>query len=90
MARKLKVYQVMGCRQECPAAPNGSRQTSEIVATTSKARAIKLFGCSAYQLNNFGGETGNAESCAIALASPETVFWRPNSAYNAPWSKLGG
>ena len=76
MARKLKVYGWRGWRSECPPAPNGNRQTREVVATTSKTKARKLSGDLPVPLSEIS-ETGNDEEIAQALSEPEVVFWHP-------------
>lgn len=82
---KLKVYGFRGYRVECPAAPSGSRQTREIVATTSKTKARSL-GEWSTSLSEIC-ETGNAGEIAAAMAEPGTVFWSPINAYPPVWTK---
>ena len=77
MAEQLKVYGWTGYRNECPAAPNGNRQTREIVATTSWRRAAILGGQTVGGLRRYGSITGNPFEIALATSKPETVFWRP-------------
>lgn len=77
MRNKLKVYGWQGWRNECPAAPNGGRQTREICAAKSGAEVARIMGVSSpARLFNFC-ETGNSREIEIALRSPGTVFWRP-------------
>jgi hypothetical protein len=81
--KPLKVYGWTGFRRECPAAPNGSRQTREIVAAKSWAEVARLSGVSLYHLKSYGSETGNDVELEVALASPRIVFWIPlNRRYN--------
>jgi hypothetical protein len=42
MTTPLKVYGYRGWRDECPPAPNGSKQTREIVAAKMLAWAVHL------------------------------------------------
>lgn len=74
---KLKVYGWTSCRNECPAAPNGTQQTREVVAAFSWAAAHRATGKrdSMGQMHNYGGVTGNAEEVALAMSEPGTVFW---------------
>jgi len=76
---KLKVYGWTSYRNECPSAPNGTRQTREIVAAFSWAAAHRATGKrdSIGQMRNYGGVTGNAEEVALAVSEPGTVFWCP-------------
>lgn len=78
MARtqKLKVYGWQGWRTACPAAPNGSRTTRDICATTSMKRCRELAGNPRGGLFNLC-ETGNAEEIATAMAEPHVIFWLP-------------
>ena len=74
---KLKVYSWQGWRSECPAARNGSSQTTEVVAVKSKAAAARGAGVNRpAQLFNLT-ETGNDQDIAAAMAEPGVVFWRP-------------
>jgi len=90
MPRPLKVYGVLGWRVGCPAAPNGNRQTREVVAARSKAEAARLLGCSLHWLNSYGSETWNDRELVVAMASPGTVFWRPNHLSGAEYQPAGG
>jgi len=73
---KLKVYRWQSWRSECPATANGSRQTEEIMAARSMAEVMRIVGGTRSEFFNLG-ETGNKESCAVALAEPGVVFWKP-------------
>lgn len=73
---KLKVYRWLASRPECGPAQNGSRQCEHICATTSFAELARLSGQSMHTLRTYGGVTGNAESIAVAMASPGIVFWK--------------
>lgn len=75
--KKLKVYGYRGWRCECPPAPNGSKQTREIVSAKSYAEAARLFGCSVHELKTYGGVTGNSSEIELAMSQPGTVFWLP-------------
>ncbi len=75
MPSKLKVYGYLTFRQECPVAPNGSKQTREIVAATSK-KAVKLLIGDKAPLSEIT-ETGNAVEIAAAMSRPGTIFWTP-------------
>lgn len=44
MARELKVYGWQGHRSACPPAPNGGKQTREVVAATSQREAARCAG----------------------------------------------
>lgn len=86
-ARKLKVYGWTGIRQECPPAANGSRQTREVVATTSKKEAARLVDPERSWMRpslSEIGETGNAEEIEMAMAEPGVVFWCPLDASYRP------
>ena len=48
-----------------------------IVAAKSKSAAARLLGVSLYQLDNFGGETGNDLEMQTALSKPGAVFVTP-------------
>lgn len=76
MTRHLKVYRHHGWRKECPASPNGSRQTHEIVAARSQVEAARLFGCTLYELIGWGARM-NEKDGAVALAEPGVIFWKP-------------
>jgi hypothetical protein len=76
-AKALKVYGLRGWRSDCPPAANGNRQTREIVAATSKAAAMRAFGCSRYEMDNHCSVTGNEAEIALATSKPGTVFWIP-------------
>jgi hypothetical protein len=77
MAKKLKVYGWIGWRRKCPPAPNGSQQTREICAASSKAAVARLLGeKDPRQIYNLC-ETGNEEEIAKALPKPNVVFWHP-------------
>lgn len=79
-ARKLKVYGWTGYRRDCPPAPNGNRQTREIVATTSKKEAARLVDPERSWMRppvSEIDETGNAAEIELATANPGVVFWCP-------------
>ncbi len=75
--KKLKVFGWQGWRPECPSAPNGSKQTREVVAAKSKAEVARIAG-KEYpgQLFNLG-ETGNSLELQLALSKPGVIFWTP-------------
>jgi len=77
MPRKLKVYGWQGIRSECRPAPNGSQQTREVCAATSKAAVLKELHTRVHWRIPASEvcETGNAEECAKALSEPGTIFW---------------
>lgn len=84
-SKKLHVYGWQGWRTECPAAPNGGRQTREVCAAHSKAEAARVAGKKwAHQLFNFG-ETGNEQDIAAAMAQPGVVLWRPLDDRTGEW-----
>ena len=77
MSLKLKVYGWQGHRQECPPAPNGNKQTREIVAAPSIAAAARAAGYSRpRQMFNLC-ETGNDDDVKRAMSEPGVVFWHP-------------
>ena len=41
-----------------------------VVATTSKKKAAHFFGCSLYEFNLYGAETGNELEVKVAMAEP--------------------
>ena len=73
MPRELKVYGWRSFRMECPPAPNGSRQTREIIAAHSVAEVCRLTGVRRSEVS----ETGNEEEVRVAMKDPGVVFWRP-------------
>lgn len=78
---RLKVYAWQSFRAECPPAPNGNRQTREIVATTSKAKAAARaqWGITVRDVE----ETWNAAEIERATREPGRVFWCPiNDSYS--------
>jgi len=86
---KLKVYCFTGYRTECPPAPNGSCQTHEIVAASSRAEAARLSGSTVGHLKTYGSITGNDADIARAMAKPGVVHWRPlNSQNPTDWREL--
>ena len=88
-ARRLKVYRWQSSRSECPRAGNGSRQTVEILATTSKKKAAEIAGeRGPWALFNLG-ETGNEQSIAQAMSQPGVIFWRPVDG-RGDWVAAGG
>jgi len=79
----MRVYGWQGHRRECPPAPNGGRQTREIVAAATKAAAARAAGALSpagradpRQMWNLC-EAGNARELATARAEPGCVFWAP-------------
>lgn len=76
-AKQFRVFGRTGWRRECPPAPNGGRQTREIVAAKTIASARRLFGCTMAQWRCSGCETGNEEEITQAMSKPGVVFWRP-------------
>jgi len=71
----LKVYGFQSFRQDCPEAPNGSRQTREIVAAKS-LKAAKALAPEGTPLSEIV-ETGNAREIHVAMSYPGVVFWEP-------------
>lgn len=87
--RPLRVFGWQGTRFECPPAPNGSRQTREIVAAKSAAAAARAAGRDRpAQLFNFC-ETGNAAEIRAARGRPGVVLWRPID-LGRPWFVAAG
>lgn len=83
MARPLKVY---GCTvvvsrdvQKAMGLRDHICQVRVYVAARTKAEAARLMGIPVSELNNFGGETGNAVECERALANPGQPHAKPNS-----------
>lgn len=84
MKKKLKVYGFRGWRKECPAAPNGNKQTREIVAAHSKAQVKAATNVPAYEIE----ETGNDEEVKLAMSEPGRIFWQPHMRSNdTNWRK---
>lgn len=71
----MKVYGWQSFRSEATPAPNGSRQTREIMAAKSVAEVLRVAGMSRYEFNQSGTETGNDEELRVATARPGVVFW---------------
>ena len=89
MAKKLKVYGLLMWVQECPPAPNGSKQARCIVAAPSKAAAARAFDTSLHHLNTYGSVTGNKHEIEAAMAQPGVALWtedryRPDKAVWKP------
>jgi hypothetical protein len=87
---KLRVYGWRGWRPECPAAPNGSRQTRDIVAAHSRAEAARIAGEKGPWALDCLEETGNTEEIAQALSEPGVIFWRPNTDWKSPFQRVAG
>lgn len=85
--KNLKVYGWTHYRSECPATPNGGRQTREIMAAKSVAEVMRVTGLSRNYLTTYGGETGNTDELTHALSTPGVVFWRPLNAYGSEWTQ---
>lgn len=85
-SRRLRVYGTTSFRSACPPAPNGSRQTREIIAAHSKVEAKRLAGWR-IGLSEIG-ETGNEEEVALATGEPGTVFWSPLDARPPAWRSV--
>lgn len=79
MNLRLKVYGWRDFRRECPPAPNGSRQTREIMAARSKAEVKRMFP--RVPMSEIT-ETGNKLEVTTALAKPGAVFWRSLNCYS--------
>jgi hypothetical protein len=60
---------------------------ARIVATPTKRAAAEAFGMSLYEFDLYASETANADSVAVALASPGVLFVRPNRRYDQPWER---
>ena len=81
---KLKVYGFTKWRAAAIPAPNGNRQTRNVVAAHSVAEVMRLADMSRNDYNLSGSETGNADEIAVAMSEPGVVFWvefymaRPN------------
>lgn len=73
------MYGWPGWRQKSPTAPNGSRQTREIVAARSWAEASRAYGQRIDR--NFASTTGNEGEIAQAMSAPGVVFWHPLHPY---------
>lgn len=83
MNRKLKVYGWTGTK----ATPGSrQRQSRNIIAAHSVAELLRLTGIPRSQYSWSGGETGNAEELAAALAQPGVMLWRPLDDRDAPWA----
>lgn len=79
---RMKVY---GCTlwiHNGPAEPNGNRQRRCVVAARNQRSAAEAMFISLNYLREHGGETGNAEEQAVALAEPGVVFWE----HKGQWS----
>jgi hypothetical protein len=79
MARELKVWgMTLSARNldNLPLRPDGRRevQCKAVVATRTKKEAMALFGVTANEMNNYGGETGHEPSLQIAMSQPNQVF----------------
>ena len=87
----MKPLQVWGCtkhgRRGYTPINSWDRQTREIVAARSRAAAARAFGMEDRHLKDYGNVTSNAIECAVALAEPGVVFWRPLDQYKAPWTR---
>ena len=89
MTRPLKVYGWRGWRSACPPAPNGGRQTREIVAAPSIAAALRAAGDAGPSREEICS-TGNAEEIATAMQEPGIVFWIPLDARKPhSWVRVG-
>ena len=91
MLRKVKVYGWHGHRRESPPARNGSQQTREIVAVTSKKAAARVGGEEdPRRLPNLT-DTENDEEIKVAMAEPGIVFWHPldESGPRHRWRRAG-
>lgn len=85
---RLRVFGWLGWRTECPQAPNGSRQTREIMAARSVSEILRTRGISRAEFQHNGDETGNQAEITLALSEPGRIFWRPLDDYRgANWAK---
>lgn len=83
----LKVYRLTLWNYDCPPAQNRNRQCEHVVAARSATEAARMFGVSAYLMKTYGGQTGNAESIAVAMAEPGVVFWKAEHFQGTPGPK---
>lgn len=74
----MRVYGWTDMRQECPQAPNGNKQTREIVCAKSKAAAARAAGLKRPPESMC--ETGNVIEVRVASLEPGVVFWAPLTA----------
>lgn len=95
MTPKLKVYGITA-HISAPLTPEmlGSaphvRQAHAVVAAPSKKAAAEALGINMYEFNHSGGETGNDESIAVALAEPGTVFYQSMNSRRGNWYRGDG
>lgn len=71
----MKVYGVLMWVQDCPPAPNGSRQARCIVAAKSLTEAARIFDCPVHFLRTYGCPTGNDGEIKQAMTAPGVAFW---------------
>ena len=72
---KLKVYGFRGWRTGLVKNPNGSPQTREIVATTSKKKVLEILGPIHHMPLSEIEETGNDGEISQAMTEPGIVFF---------------
>jgi len=75
MTKKIRVYGWQSFRREAVPAPNGSRQTREIVVARSVAEVMRITGMTRTAFGYAGGETGNQKEIDQAMTEPGAVFW---------------
>lgn len=68
----MKVYGILDQRLD---SGGKLRQQRRVVATTSQKKAAEAFGVSLYVLRTFGGQTGNEQEVALAMACPGKPVW---------------
>ena len=86
MSRSLRVFGYMSQRSESRPAPNGGRQTREIMAAHSVAEVLRTRGLARAEFDRFGSETGNPIEIALAMSQPGVIFWRRLDDYReAEW-----
>lgn len=83
----MNVYGWIGYRPEARPAPNGSRQTREIVAARSVTEVMRLTGRTRRELTWNGDWTSNAEEIRVASAEPGVVFWRGLDDRDGTWNR---
>jgi hypothetical protein len=75
--KPLKVYGWQSFQRACVPASNGSKQTRQICAASSKAEAARIAGVKSVRTLFNLTETGNAGECRAAMLQPRTVLWQP-------------
>lgn len=59
-----------------------------LVAARTISEAAKKMRISVYHMRQLGWHPGSAEDAKVALAEPDTVFYRPIGEDKYPWSPL--